>query len=286
MSPHPQQGFTRTELAVVIGVLMTFAGLLLPALASPKSRGDTLSCLANLRRLIQAWALYSDDNNGRLVMNFHGGDAQGGAAATGNGGRNAPWAVGWLDWTTSADNTNVSYLVDPKYAKLATYFAPAANLHKCPADLFVSSAQRAKGWTERARSVAMNIGIGDGNAEAGPWNAEMYQHIKTTAQFVYPAPALTFVFLDENPDSINDPGLFCPQTASAWTDQPASYHNGAGSFAFADGHVELKKWTASLAAPKAQLIQFMAATTATAKAGDPDLRWVNYRAGRVSTNAF
>ena len=286
MSTNQRRGFTRTELAVVIGVATILAGLLLPALANPRGKGVAITCLGNLRLLIQAWALYSDDNNDRLVMNFHGAETYRGAVVTSNGGRNAPWAVGWIDWTTSADNTNVSYLIDPQYAKLAAYFAPDANLHKCPADQSVSSAQRAEGWTERARSLSMNLGIGDGNAESGPWNPVMYKHIKTTSQFVYPAPGQTFVFLDENPDSINDPGFCCPQTATAWTDQPASYHDGAGSFAFADGHVELKKWTASLAAPRARKTQFVAATTATATAGDADLRWVNYRAGRSSTNAF
>jgi len=31
-------------------------------------------------------------------------------------------------------------------------------------------------------------------------------------------------------------------TDEAWTDVPASYHNGTGGFSFADGHAEIKKW--------------------------------------------
>jgi prepilin-type processing-associated H-X9-DG protein len=63
-------------------------------------------------------------------------------------------------------------------------------------------------------------------------------------------PTLTWVFMDEHPDSIND-GLFgmhmpavasWPRTASTWDDVPASYHNGACGLSFADGHAEIHRW--------------------------------------------
>ena len=57
-----------------------------------------------------------------------------------------------------------------------------------------------------------------------------------------PQPSEIFVFLDEHPDSIND-GYFLNQFyAKEWVDLPASYHNGAASFAFADGHAQLQRW--------------------------------------------
>jgi prepilin-type processing-associated H-X9-DG protein len=37
-----------------------------------------------------------------------------------------------------------------------------------------------------------------------------------------------------------NPGL--PPNLYTWRDLPASFHNGAGSFSFADGHSEIKKW--------------------------------------------
>jgi len=43
--------------------------------------------------------------------------------------------------------------------------------------------------------------------------------------------------------------FFCsgadPAERAQWSDLPASYHNGAGGFSFADGHSEIKKWRAS-----------------------------------------
>jgi len=37
------------------------------------------------------------------------------------------------------------------------------------------------------------------------------------------------------------PPALWPQPAM-WDDTPASYHNGACGFSFADGHGEIKKW--------------------------------------------
>jgi len=58
------------------------------------------------------------------------------------------------------------------------------------------------------------------------------------------------VVLDENADSIcflNGDATFAfdageSPTAESWRDLPASYHNGASSFSFADGHSEIHKW--------------------------------------------
>ncbi len=66
------------------------------------------------------------------------------------------------------------------------------------------------------------------------------------SQMVRPSPSDVWVFVDENPDSIND-GCFAVLMASSanttqWQDCPATYHNNASSFAFADGHSEIHKW--------------------------------------------
>ena len=60
---------------------------------------------------------------------------------------------------------------------------------------------------------------------------------------------MTWVFVDEHPDSINDElfGMHMPAAtswpkAASWVDVPASYHNGACGFSFADGHSEVHRW--------------------------------------------
>ena len=62
-------------------------------------------------------------------------------------------------------------------------------------------------------------------------------------------PTQTFVFIDENPQSIND-GAFATQCdgyagsagSPAIVDIPASYHHGASGMSFADGHAMLNQW--------------------------------------------
>jgi hypothetical protein len=71
---------------------------------------------------------------------------------------------------------------------------------------------------------------------------------RKSTEMVKPGPSRTFVLLDERKDSIND-GYFVvemdgyPNPATTQIiDWPASYHCGAGGFAFADGHSEIHKW--------------------------------------------
>ena len=63
-----------------------------------------------------------------------------------------------------------------------------------------------------------------------------------------PNPPMTWVTLDEQADSINDAFFVASEDRNgntAWGDIPASYHNGACGFSFADGHAEIHKWRSS-----------------------------------------
>lgn len=269
------QGFTRIEaFALIISVLL-LGMLSFPSAANARGTSKSALCMSNLRHLVFAWQLYAHDNYGLLVGNYTGGEAMGVPTPL-----KAPWATGWLDWTTATDNTNVMRLRDPRFARLADYILTADNVHKCPADNFQSGPQRSRGM-ERVRSVAMNSTVGPGNAMTGPSDPLYRQAIKLSDLYL-PSPAETTVISDEHPDSINDPMLYSPRKDS-WIDIPGNFHGGAGSFSFGDGHVALRQWRTTgirnlrvrynLAAPRVTL-------------GDPDITWMNFSSQRKRNETF
>jgi prepilin-type processing-associated H-X9-DG protein len=200
----------------ILGIL---AALLLPSLRGTKAMALGTRCANNHRQIAIAWSLYSEENHGRLVSltNWVGGDM-----------------------TNPLEATNAGLLVNPQ-SSLFAHYLPNPAVYKCPADP-----------TPLVRSLSMNNRL---NPNADYWltgGGARFEVFRTGDQIR--RPAQIYVTLDERSDTINDRS-FCVDMSNTgngegrgtptpyWMiDFPAAYHNGAGRFSFADGHVESHRW--------------------------------------------
>jgi hypothetical protein len=193
---------------------------------------------------------------------------------------NLNWVNNVMSWELDSDNTNLATLTE---ASLGIYLNRETSIFHCPSDTALSAIQHAAGWDHRIRSYSMNAMVGD----AGHFstngvnvnNPDYKQFFKSTQ---IPHPADIFVFLDEHPDSIDD-GYFLNKAIDGynyarpaeWTDLPASFHDYATAFSFADGHSALHRWvrpaTVPLAAPYAAKLPITIPAVSDEKT---DFNWV------------
>jgi len=242
-----RSGFTLIELLVVIAIIAILAGLLLPVLSKARIKGQAISCMNNSRQLMLGWIQYYGDSNDQLVNNYGGRFP----AVEEQNKTYRSWVNNFMTWqTTDPQNNAIDNLDGITMAPFFKYVG-SSSVYKCPADHFLSPTQRAAGIKTRPRSYSMNMFCG-ANTPNPP---------TTSGNFLFPTycqylkagnirnPGETFVTLDEHPDSINDGFLQTdPHTDISqwspqhWNDLPATYHDGACGFAFADGHSEIHKF--------------------------------------------
>ncbi len=236
-SPCHLRAFVRADLlAVLVGVAMVVS--LLTGAVRP-GRARTTACLANLRLLANAMALYAEDSRGYYPGNIDDGSS----------GRN--WVAGNVD-VYGAGFTNAAILADSGSSLLSRYLNRLPAVFRCPANPL--SRRVAGEAIPQARNYSLNGAVGTNpymtakTAVDGPWLDGVHGHIvgRSWQTFAGPAfvtnPSGLFTFLDEEPYSVNDGAFAMSMAGAEWLDWPATHHEGGGTFAFADLHVDHHRW--------------------------------------------
>jgi prepilin-type N-terminal cleavage/methylation domain-containing protein len=242
-SPAPA-GFTLIELLVVIAIIAILAAMLLPALSKAKQQAQGAQCISDQKQLTTGWIMYAGDYRTYLVHNgdetsqpngLNDPNAQpGGSIAQWCPGRQDP-NVSPIELSTASGTPNVGY----EWIELGLLYSyvKSHGVYKCPAD---NNAATSFGISyPHVRSMSMNTWL----APIAPYDdVTTVRSYYKESDFTSPGAANTWVFIDENPISINDGSFICQPGVEEWIDCPASYHVNAGGISFADGHAQIKKW--------------------------------------------
>ena len=223
-----------------------------------------------------AWRLYAEDHNDKFPYSY--GSTPVAMRST--------WGLGFMDNPAQAwDRTFLERSLLWPYAK-GSYA-----IWRCPTDV---STIRASGGPNngkvlpRIRSTSMNSWVGgngdDPNNLSGYWGAQ-WRVFTRPSDMTTPVPAMTWVLMDERPESIND--AYFVTDMLGWPDKPqitairdfpSIYHNKAGGLSFADGHSELKRWRhpdTLVAVPRG------APLNGKTSPKNPDIIWLQERSTRA-----
>jgi prepilin-type N-terminal cleavage/methylation domain-containing protein/prepilin-type processing-associated H-X9-DG protein len=218
-------GFTLIELLVVIAIIAILAALLFPVLSRGKEKAGRTICLNNQKQLDLGWQMYADESGGLLASNAVDVNIAGAVESPSNS---------WVTGNAGLD-TNTTTITDG----LIYPYVKNIQCYRCPLDISPVLGTA----TPILRTYSLSCFMAGPPADS-QWGI---QPLYKTSQIINPSQSLTFI--DEDDSTIDDGHFLYSATGNEWMNVPVWRHQGGGTLAFADGHVEYWKWLSSRPTP-------------------------------------
>ena len=234
--------FTLIELLVVIAIIAILAAILLPVLARARLKATEADCLSNQKQLGLAFTMYVNENNNNLLQSHLPNSSSPIWSNTEDGG--GFWGLESQapgDWTSQgiAMKDVQNCLVTNN---LLYQYAPNVGVFHCPGDQRFNlpiGTGNSIGWAYDSYSVTENVEpIPTTGYNEGFTKIAQVRRVADCMIFVEQADTRGFNN-DTFAMSVNGP---LPPITFNYVDIFATYHGDVGTFSFADGHAEARKW--------------------------------------------